>query len=567
MGKSSIFSIQKDLPLSMDRTSGGRLFFVALFFMLAYALMMGRVFDLTVLRAHEDGLSGQSSKNSIAKRGEIYDRNGALLATSLKLASLSADPGMILEPELVARQLHGIFPDLSVETLEKRLKGARQFVWVKRSLSPAQQYAVLELGQPGLKFSYEPRRVYPKGALGSHVLGYGNIDGQGLAGIERSYDDLLIKGEDVHLTLDIRLQHALRKELRRAVSDFSAKAAAGIIMDVTSGEVLAAVSLPDFDPHKPVEASSAGQFNRLSLGVYELGSLFKIFSTAALLEHTKTALGDQFDARNPIKKAGFTIRDFHAQKRFLNVPEVFMFSSNIGSALMGEKIGTQNLRRFYDDLGLLTPLETDIKEIGHPLVPEPWRDIHTLTASFGHGIATTPLQLIAGVSSIVNGGLVVNPHFVKREEKRPEPALRIISEKASLEMRQLLRLVVTDGTGAKADVPGYLVGGKTGTAEKAGANGYDKDKLISSFAGVFPMDRPRYAILIMIDEPHGTPRTQGFATGGWVAAPAVANVIRSMASILGLPPVKNQAQDKNLSAPLRRYIALKQEDKALASYE
>lgn len=536
----------------------GRLIMLCLFFLFLYGLVMMRLLDLTL------GSDGHShlplAVTSLEGRGDIYDRNGALLATNLKVASLAANSGLVLEPEQLARDLVEIFPDLSYEVLKKRLASDRHFVWVKRGLTPKQQRAVLEIGDPALRFDYEQRRVYTKGALGGHVLGYASIDGKGLAGLERSYQDQLAGGEDVTLTLDIRLQHALRREISRVIADFSATAGAGIIMDARDGAVLAAVSMPDFNPHHVGKAAADEKFNRLTLGVYELGSLFKIFSTAALLDHTDMKMSRRFDARKPIEQAGFKIRDFHAEKRILTVPEVFMYSSNIGSALMGEAIGTENLKKFYADLGLLSPLDTDIKEIGTPLVPQPWRDINTLTASFGHGIATSPLQLTSAVASVINGGTLVRPHFVKRDEESADRhALEVVSEETSEKMRQLMRLVVSDGTGAKAEVPGYQLGGKTGTAEKASARGYDPDRLLSSFVGAFPIDNPRYVILIMVDEPKGTLKSLGYATGGWVAAPAAANVVKSMTTILGIPPDRNWSRENDISASLRKYVSKPQE--------
>ena len=326
-------------------------------------------------------------------------------------------------------------------------------------------------------------------------------------------------------------------------------------MDVRSGEILAGVSYPDFDPHNPGKYNSASMFNRLSLGVYEMGSVFKIFSTAAFFETVDAGIDRKFDAREPIKRHGFTISDYHPEKRILTLPEVFMYSSNIGAALMGEEIGTEVLKDFYEDIGLTAPLDFAIKEVSRPIIPDPWRDINTLTASYGHGIATTPVQLISAVSSIVNGGLLVRPKLVI-DESRKAREIRLVSEDTSENIRRLLRLTVKDGTGSKADVDGYNVGGKTGTAEKIGKKGYDRDRLLSSFIGVFPVEEPRYAVFVMIDEPKGQKASFGYATGGWVATPAVGKVIKSMVSILGIKP-HHVPQDRDMAAPLRRYVRAK----------
>jgi cell division protein FtsI (penicillin-binding protein 3) len=345
-------------------------------------------------------------------------------------------------------------------------------------------------------------------------------------------------------------------------------------LDVRSGEVLAAVSLPDFDPHDPGAASKESLFNRVTLGVYEPGSIFKVFSTAALLEFENAPMYRTYDVREPLERGRHTIRDFHPEKRILSLPEVFMLSSNIGSAMMGEQVGTDRLRAFYADLGLLDPQDIEIPEQGRPLVPEPWREINTLTASYGHGIAVTPLQMTSAVASVIGDGTLVTPRFVIEgggadfhDKAMQKPDLRIVRPQTAHRMRQLLRLVVTDGTGGKARVPGFQVGGKTGTAEKPGRGGYRRDKLLSSFIGVFPMSAPRYAVMIMIDEPKGTAKSFGYATGGWVAAPAAQRVIASMAPLLSVPvaPLGPDETDR-LVAPLLRHVKKEKEGEKIVSY-
>jgi len=535
----------------------GRIVLLSGFFMLAYILLFVRVFDLSVLQAQtyrsEPSGPKQVAEKSV-KRARILDRNGTLLATTLQVPSLFADPYLISSPVQTAKGLVRIFPELTYGDALQKLQGGGRFVWLARDVTPAQQEAVLALGEPGLGFSHEGRRIYPQGDLAAHIIGYAGVDNQGLAGIERSFDNLLLSGESLALSIDVRLQHVLKRELSGAVEKFEAKGGAGVIMDVNSGEILAGVSYPAFDPHQPAKGGAARLFNRLTLGVYELGSVFKIFSTAAFLDTKNVPMSTKFDASEPIKIGRFTINDYHAENRILSLPEVFMHSSNIGSAMMGRAIGDEVLYNFYRDIGLLTPMEIEVPEIGRPLVPDPWREVNTLTAAYGHGLATTPLQVASAVASIVNGGYLVEPTFIKSESNAPRKTdLRVISQETSHRMRQLLRLVVTDGTGGKADVPGYLVGGKTGTAEKSGANGYDRDRLISSFIAVFPMDKPQYAVFVLVDEPKGQKRSFGYATGGWVAAPAVARVITSMASILGIPPRHIRPED-DLGASLKRYV-------------
>lgn len=540
----------------------GRLVLISAVFVMAYIIVAARAFDLSILQGHEGGAESISSYKEQPQaamamhRGDITDRNGVLLARSLRTASLYADPALIPNPKQVAEELHSVFPDLSYGDLLKKLQSDKRFTWVRRNLTPDEHYKVFTLGHPGLGFKEEDRRIYPQDNLAAHVVGYSNIDGKGLAGIEAGFDSLLAEHEDpLQLTLDVRLQYALRREVADAVKKFHGIGGAGLIMDVRNGEVLAATSLPDFDANKVGEAESKEKFNRITLGVYEPGSTFKIFSTAALLELTDAGLGKAFDATKPLEIGRFKIHDYHAEKRILTLPEVFMHSSNIGSALMGQEVGTEKLQAFLDDLGLLSAPDIEIPEVAAPLVPNPWRDVNTLTASYGHGIAVSPLQLVAAASSIVNGGILVHPTFVRsqngHDDVKNKGEVRVVSPQTAHRMRQLMRLVVTDGTGKNADVPGFQVGGKTGTAEKAARGGYDKKRLVSSFLGVFPADAPRYAVYVMVDEPQGIKESYGYATGGWVAAPAVKNIVESMASILGLQPDFN-AED--IAAPLRAYV-------------
>lgn len=556
------------LKIAGDRHSSfdlarGRLVFISTCFVLAYMIMAVRAFDLSVLQhidARDDGVQMpvlETAQADFVPRADIVDRNGELLTTTLKTASLYADPQYIADPKEAAEALVKIFPDLSYGDVLQKLQSKRRFVWLKRGILPEEQHAVLRIGEPGLRTEYEYRRVYPQGSMLSHLLGYANVDNKGQAGIERSFDGLLVKGDELALTVDLRLQHTLRREVERAMTEFNALGGVGVIMDVNTGEILAGTSMPDFDPHNPGRASADSIFNRLTLGVYEYGSVFKIFSTAALLDTLNVPMSTTFDAREPIKIGRFKISDYHAEGRELSVPEVFMYSSNIGSAMMGQAVGTQALRDFYSDLGLLDPLDFEIKEVGHPIVPHPWREINTLTASYGHGVATTAMQLTAAVASIVNGGYAVKPHLVKGDYDPNATRVRVVSEDTSNKMRQLMRLVVTDGTGGKADVSGYVVGGKTGTAEKPGGRkGYDHKRLISSFVGVFPMDHPKYAVFIAIDEPKGNKASFGYATAGWVAAPAVARVVASMASILGMEPVSDQRD--LMTEPVKHLIADKE---------
>lgn len=550
----------------------GRIVIVSALFVIAYIVVAGRAFDVAVIQGmlnqgdRMSFLSGEAAPVQTSRQ-DIVDRNGVILARSLKTASLYADPKLISDAASVARDLTTVFKDLSYGETLKKLQEDKRFVWIKRNLTPAEQYKILYLGHPGLAFQEESRRLYPQSELAAHMVGITNVDGGGLSGVEASFNKYLAagKGEPLALTIDVRLQHALRREVAAAVKKHRAIGGAGMIMDVSNGEILGAVSLPDFDPNLSGDVNDKSRFNRLTLGVYEPGSTFKIFTTAAYLEKNKNGIDDMFDATQPIKYGRFTINDYHAEKRRMSVPEIFMHSSNIGSALMGQAVGTQDFKNLLSDLGLMNAPDVEIAEIAAPLIPKNWGEINTITASFGHGMSVSPLQLVSAASSVVNGGLRVKPTLILNRAESREPGVRVVSPDTAHRLRQLMRLVVTDGTGSKAEVKGYHVGGKTGTAEKNAHGGYDQNRLVSSFLGVFPAEAPKYAIYIMVDEPKPTKDTYGYATGGWVAAPAVRKTIESMVAILGLPPVE-EASD--LKGSLARYVKPKDAARAeKASHE
>jgi cell division protein FtsI (penicillin-binding protein 3) len=545
----------------------GRLVLITVFFMLCYLAVGARLIDASVIKGYlsqqPDAIGSEEVKKVSANhenkskfRADIKDRNGVLLATSLKIASLYADSKKVLNPVETAKGLVKIFPELSYGETLKKLQSGKRFVWIKRNLTPAEQEEILNIGEPGLVFDYDFHRLYPQGNLVSHMVGYSDLDGNGLAGIERSFNKLLNDSkEPLQLSIDIRLQHILRREVKRAITDFTGIAGAGVIMDVNSGEILAATSLPDFDPNQVKYNPTAPEmFNRVTLGVYEPGSTFKIFTTAILLELKKPALSKQYDAVNPIREGRFTIKDFHPEKRPLTIPEIFMVSSNIGTAHMAQDIGTDEFKKALNDLGLMKKPVFEIEEIGAPLIPKPWTNINTLTASYGHGIAVTPLQLISAVGTVINGGMKVQPSLVMRDKgnERVKSDIRIISQETSLKMRQLMRLVVSQGTAKKADVAGYNIGGKTGTAQKNLHGRYIQDKRMALFVGAFPMNNPKYAVLVLVDEPNPNKTSYGYATAGWVAAPAVGRIISDMGSIMGIQP---RHEDADISEPLMQFIS------------
>ena len=521
-------------------TGRNRLLVAGILFALAFVLIAVRLVDIAVLRGLGDPPAIAESAKAALKTGraDIVDRNGMLLATSLSVPSLYADPKAVIDADDASRRLVTVLNDLDPVVLAAKLRGKKRFVWIKRSLTPSQQFRINSLGIPGLYFQREERRFYPQGSLSAHIVGFSGTDAVGLAGIEKQFDGLLRDGSrPLVLSLDIRIQHILREEIARQMVAFNGIGAAGVILDVNTGEVVAMVSLPDFDPNLIGEAPADARFNRATLGVYEMGSTFKIFNTALALDSGTATMRSGYDATKPIRIARFTINDYHAKRRWLTVPEIFMYSSNIGSVKMALDFGSRAQRGFMGKLGFLTAAPIELPERGTPIIPSPWRQINTMTIAFGHGIAISPLHLASGVATVVNGGVRWPVTILKRDPATRIVGEQVISKQTSERMRRLLRLVVARGTGRKASAEGYLVGGKTGTAEKPGARGsYARKSLLSSFVAAFPIDDPRYAILVMVDEPKGNKASHGYATGGWVAAPAVRRIIARAAPLLGLHP-------------------------------
>jgi cell division protein FtsI (penicillin-binding protein 3) len=525
----------------------------------AFAAISVRLVDVALMQEAREPRVAHAPRAKAMRmdRADIIDRNGVLLATNLTTASLYANPRKVMDADAAARQLVTALPALREAEIARILKTDRAFVWLRRNLTPRQQWRVNSLGIPGLYFQSAETRVYPNRTLAAHILGYVDIDHRGLAGVEKSFDaSLRDNATPLRLTIDSRVQHSLRAELSRALAEFRALSAVGIVLDVRNGEVLAMTSLPDFDPNAAGSVRSGQRFNRASLGVYELGSTFKVFTAAMALEYGIVKMSSGYDATKPLRVAGFTIRDFHAKKRWLSVPEIFMYSSNIGAAKMARDVGGEAQREFFSRLGMLRAATIELPEVGAPLVPSPWRPVNTMTIGYGHGMAVSPLQLVAGVAAMVNGGLVYRTTLI-RSDTKPAPGKRIISKRTSNEMRRLMRLVVAKGTGGNAAALGYVVGGKTGTADKPGRGGYRGGGLIASFVAAFPMQAPRYVVLVVVDEPRGNK-----TTGGWVAAPVVRRVIERAAPLLGVLPVDEEAPAIQQALD----IQIKTEERRLASF-
>jgi len=520
------------------------LVFTGIFFVIALRLVM----FATVSEGHGDRRSITQDAVATA-RPDIVDRNGEILAIDVKTPSLFAEPRKIIDVDEAIELLTAVLPDLDANEVRERLSSKRGFVWLKREITPSQQLEIHRLGIPGVGFLTENKRVYPNGPVVSHEIGHVNIDNQGIAGIEKWLDGqglaaLHMAGlatdplqRPVKLAVDLRVQYALRYELINAREKYKAKASAGLITDVNTGEIIAIVSVPDFDPNNPREANDPNHLNRLTTGVYEMGSTFKALTLAMALDSGRVSLSSSFDARLPLRYGKFEIHDFHAQKRVLSVPEIFTYSSNIGTARMALALGVDYHKAFLKKLGQLDRLRTELPESAEPLVPKHWGELNTVTIAFGHGLSVAPLQAVMGISALVNGGTMIPPTFLKRDQAEAEKlAKRVIKPETSEKMRYLMRLNVEKGTATRADVPGYFVGGKTGTSDKVVGGRYSKTKVLTSFTAILPADKPRYLLLIMIDEPQGLPETHGFSTSGWNAVPVGAQVIERVAPLLDMPP-------------------------------
>ncbi len=514
-----------------------------------YSVIAGRlVMSAVAPESHIARRAGSADRVATA-RPDILDRNGRILATDVRMPSLFAEPRRIIDVDEATEVLTAVLPDLDATDLRDRLASRRGFIWVKREITQKQREEIHRFGLPGVGFLNENKRTYPNSAEVSHVIGHVNIDNQGIAGIEKWLDGrglaaLHMAGlandrlqRPIELALDLRVQHAMRDELIFAAEKYKAKAAAGIVADVRTGEIVSMVSLPDYDPNSPKQANDPLRINRLTTGVFELGSTFKALTVAMALDSGKINLNSMFDARASLRYGKFSISDYKGKNRALNVPEVFIYSSNIGTARMALALGVEHHKWFLKKLGQLDRLRTELPESAEPIVPKRWGELNTVTIAFGHGLSVAPLQAVAGISALVNGGLLIPPTFMKRtEEEARKLGKQVVKPETSDKMRYLMRLNAEKGTAGKADVKGYYVGGKTGTSEKVVGGRYAKNRLLTTFTAILPADQPRYQLLVMLDEPQGLPETHGYATSGWNAAPTTGRIIARIAPMLGIMP-------------------------------
>ena len=531
-----------------SRRTRRRLMVVVSCFLCVYAVIFARLIYFGIKGGEIEEASGPAVEQSAA-RPDILDRNGRLLATDLKTYSLFAEPRRIIDVDETIELISTVLPNLDWQETYKKLKKKTGFAWIQRGLTPSQKEQIMALGIPGVGFRTEVRRFYPGGPTASHILGMVNVDNQGTAGMEKYIDnaglsDLRAAGladetslEPVKLSIDIRVQAIMRDVLADAMQRYQAIAAGAVVINIHTGEVLAMASMPDFDPNNPVDALKKDRLNRMTAGTFEMGSTIKSFTTAMALDSGKFQLNSVVDASKPLAAGrGHFIRDFHGKYRPLTAWEIFIFSSNIGSAKEALTIGIDGHREFLKRMGLLDRMTTELPEVARPVEPRRWKTVNSMTIAFGHGMMTTPLQTAVGASALMNGGRLIEPTFLKRTaEEAEEHSKQVVSPETSRDMRYLYKLNGDIGSGRRAKVEGYRVGGKTGTAEKVENGKYSKNKRFNAFLASFPIDDPQYVVLTIIDEPKAEEGKFG-ATAGFNAAPMVAEIIRRSATFLGVRP-------------------------------
>jgi cell division protein FtsI (penicillin-binding protein 3) len=536
-----------------------RIRWVVVVLVLMFGTVAARLVQLGLVE-QDNTIEGQTRDLITASRPAILDRNGLELAVDIRVPSLFAEPRRIIDVEEAAQAIHSVLPEINVDWLRTRLTGDKGFVWVKRELTPAIQEKIMQLGIPGLDFVTESKRFYPGGTESSHILGAVNIDNQGIAGMEKDMDDEgvallqsigLARGTDlepVALSIDLRVQHVMHDVLTDALTRYRAIAAAGVMMDVQTGEILGLVSLPDFDPNNPVTALEKDRFNRITSGIYELGSTFKTVTMAAALDSGKVSITDSFDARFGVRFGRFTIDDFHGKHRVLTVPEIYKYSSNIGTIKTMQQLGKDEFRAFLTKMGFDKPAPIELPERRLPTVPPKFSEIVAATASFGHGLSISPLHMARAVAAFVNDGNMVTPTLYKRTlEEAKQTYQPVISTETSEKIRYLMRLNALEGSGTRMNkfAAGYRTGGKTGTAEKVVKGRYDSSKTLAVFASAFPLDNPRYAMVILVDEPHNENEQSGH-TAGWNAGEATGRIVQRVAPMLGISPDFNEMLDNEL---------------------
>ncbi len=529
---------------------------VLLFIALA-GLIALRLADLAVLHGDRGLAERDLFAALVPPRADIVDRNGAELARTFDAYSVAVRPKDVVgDKKALAVALSHAIPGLSAQAAWRQLTHPGQFRYIERRVLPSDAKRVNAIGEPGIVIDREPERLYPNIGMGATMLGYTGIDGKGESGVERAFEDRLsrvdMRGAPLQLSIDSRIQQAMEHELATAMTTFSAIGAAGVVMDIKTGEVLALASLPQLNPNDPGSGSMDARFNRATLGVYELGSTFKPFTVAMAMESgVVKSFGDIWDCTHDLRIGRFRISDTHPFKRNASVAEIMMESSNIGTAQIARAVGATTQQAYLKKLGFMEPVSIELKERGRTLTPgSNWGETAVMTVGYGHGIAVTPLHLASGYATLFNGGVWRPATILKVGPGHPvAQGRRVFTEDTSYRMRALLRLVVEKGTGKKADAPGFRIGGKTGTAEKIVNGRYTHGAVVTTFSGVFPMDDPRYVVVAMLDEPKATKETYGFHTAGWNVAPIVSKVVTRIGPLLGVRP--DMTKDANMGEVLQ----------------
>ncbi len=538
-----------------------RIRWMVLAVVLGLGLVSGRLVQLGMAETDQT-IEGQTRDAITATRPPILDRNGLEMAVDIRVPSLYAEPRRIIDVEEAVRELRTVLPDLDEDWLRDRLTGDQGFVWVKRELTPAIQEAVMRLGIPGIDFITESKRFYPGMNEAAHILGSTNVDNQGIAGIERHMDSEsvallqelgLARGNaltPVELSVDMRVQHVLHEQLMDAMTRYQAIAAAGVMLDIHTGEVIALASVPDFNPNEPATALVKDTFNRITSGIFEPGSIFKTVTMAGALDSGAVAITDQFDARYGIRFGRYTIDDFHGKHRILALPEVYKYSSNIGTIRIMQAMGKDNYRAFLSRMKFDERVQFELPEMRVPTVPDSFSEVGAATASFGHGLSVSPLHMVTAYAAFVNGGNYIAPTLYKRDMAEAEALYeRVLRPETSAYLRYLMRLnaISTGGSGSQMNkaAQGYRVGGKTGTAEKVVDGRYSSNKVTNFFASAFPLDNPRYAMVIMVDEPKAE-NAQSGTTAGWNAGTLTGRVVQRVAPMLGIAPDFSEAVDQQI---------------------
>jgi len=533
--------------------SGGRIRQLALILCLAYAGIGAKLIKLGLSSEPPQTLKVAVDQAASGARPDLLDRNGQVLATDVRTLSVFAEPRRIIDKDEAVELITAVLPDVDAKELRERLSSKKGFVWVKRQVTPKEQQEIFHLGLPGVGFVPENKRVYPNGPIGAHVIGFVDKDNIGIAGMEKYLDqqsltDPHVAGftvdpdslKPVRLSLDLKATHALRDELKAGLEKYQAKAGAGAIIDVNTGEIIALESLPDYDPNDPpdmTKESSKDKINRINVGVYEMGSTFKAISISMALESGKVNLGSRIDARDSLRYGRFTIHDFHATHRVLTVPEVFTHSSNIGTARMALMVGVQGHQAFLKKMGQLDRLRTELPESAEPLVPKRWTELNTMTIAFGQGLNVAPIQALMAVAALVNGGHMIVPTFLTRNEADAMASShRVVSEQTSESMRYLMRSNATHGSASFANIEGYYVGGKTGTADKIIHGHYSQDKVFTTFMAITPADKPKYLYMVLYDQPQAVAGDGGYHTAAHNAGRVAGLLIRRVQPLEGVPP-------------------------------